>query len=381
MTVKGVLKTVFSLVVLAAIAAFLAWVYVERHKEPSKDTEEKEGEKEASHASVEGGEGALTFDQAAQARCGIGIETLKPATHRQEIKVYGTVQALDGLLDLRKSLLDLRKNLVDLQNSRAAALAQVERAKVDLELSKKEYERLKALHTDNQNVSDKAVQATEAAWRTNEVNLSAAQESCSAAQKALEIAQQGLAHLEDSARQQWGDVLTKWLFDSAPQLARILQGQEVLILVTLPLDAPVDLAPPTARIQTAVGTFASVQLVTVSPRVDPRLQGQSLFYTAPAPTPGLTPGMNFTAYLPQGTELKGVMVPKEAIVLWQGKAWVYVRKDTGHFARRETATDVPAAEGWFVTQGLAPGDSIVVKGAQLLLSEEFRSQIKETEGG
>ena len=89
--------------------------------------------------------------------------------------------------------------------------------------------------------------------------------------------------------------------------------------------------------------------------------------------------MNFTAYMPQGSPLKGVLVPKEAIVLWQGRAWVYARKDAGHFVRRETPTDVPTAEGWFVTQGLAPGDQVTVKGAQLLLSEEFRSQIKETE--
>jgi multidrug efflux pump subunit AcrA (membrane-fusion protein) len=89
--------------------------------------------------------------------------------------------------------------------------------------------------------------------------------------------------------------------------------------------------------------------------------------------------MNLTAYLPEGSELKGVLVPKSAVVLWQGKSWVYVRKDADHFVRRETPTDVPTAEGWFVTQGLAPGDQTVVKGAQLLFSEEFRSQIKETE--
>ena len=102
----------------------------------------------------------------------------------------------------------------------------------------------------------------------------------------------------------------------------------------------------------------------------------SFFYLAPARPQGLLPGMNVLAYLPIGPPVQGVMVPAAAVVWWQGKAWVYVQTDPNHFVRRELSTETPVPEGWFVGTGLAAGDSIVVRGAQLLLSEEFRAQIQ-----
>ena len=85
------------------------------------------------------------------------------------------------------------------------------------------------------------------------------------------------------------------------------------------------------------------------------------------------------AYLPIGPTVQGVMIPAAAVVWWQGKAWVYVQTDPNHFVRRELSTETPVPEGWFVGTGLAAGDSIVVRGAQLLLSEEFRAQIQVSE--
>ena len=34
-----------------------------------------------------------------------------------------------------------------------------------------------------------------------------------------------------------------------------------------------------------------------------------------------------------------------------------------------------SGDGWFVSEGVGPSDRIVVSGAQVLLSEEFKSQI------
>ena len=44
-------------------------------------------------------------------------------------------------------------------------------------------------------------------------------------------------------------------------------------------------------------------------------------------------------------------------------------------ARREVALEDPASGGWF-TRSLKPGDKVVTRGAQMLLSEEFKSQIR-----
>lgn len=68
-------------------------------------------------------------------------------------------------------------------------------------------------------------------------------------------------------------------------------------------------------------------------------------------------------------------MPTDAVVWWQGRAWIYVQRDPTLFARRELATDSPVPGGWFIAQGISPDQRVVTKGAQQLLSEEFRAQI------
>lgn len=128
--------------------------------------------------------------------------------------------------------------------------------------------------------------------------------------------------------------------------------------------------------QAGDGTVVPVKLVSPAPRTDPRLQGVSFFYLAPAQTPGLLVGRNLLASLPVGSQAQGVAVPASAVVRWQGKVWVYVQKEAQRFVRREISTETPLKEGWFVGDGLAAGEPIVVDGAQVLLSEELKSQIQ-----
>jgi hypothetical protein len=45
------------------------------------------------------------------------------------------------------------------------------------------------------------------------------------------------------------------------------------------------------------------------------------------------------------------------------------------FARREVALEDPASGGWFTTS-VDADDKVVTRGAQMLLSEEFKSQIR-----
>lgn len=67
-------------------------------------------------------------------------------------------------------------------------------------------------------------------------------------------------------------------------------------------------------------------------------------------------------------------LPASAVVWWQGQSWVYVQPSPGRFTRRAVIVRATNANDLTVT-GLAAGEAIVVRGAQLLLSEEQRSQI------
>jgi hypothetical protein len=68
-------------------------------------------------------------------------------------------------------------------------------------------------------------------------------------------------------------------------------------------------------------------------------------------------------------------VPDSAVVQWEGLAWAYRARGADRFERVRVVTDHPAAGGWVVDGPLAAGDSVVVRGAEELLSEEFRARV------
>ena len=69
------------------------------------------------------------------------------------------------------------------------------------------------------------------------------------------------------------------------------------------------------------------------------------------------------------------MVPDSAIVQWEGLAWTYRWRAAGQFERVRVKTDRPVPGGWLAGPPLGPGDSVVLRGAEELLSEEFRARV------
>jgi membrane fusion protein, multidrug efflux system len=89
-------------------------------------------------------------------------------------------------------------------------------------------------------------------------------------------------------------------------------------------------------------------------------------------------GTRVIARVSAGREtVKGVRVPNEAVVWHAGKSWAYLRQDGETFARYEVSATRDLGDGWFNRAAdLVPGREIVVSGAQLLLSEELKFQIR-----
>ena len=369
------LKIILVVIVLAGIGALLIWGFRQGRKEVAMEKERERPVQAPSRLSVREGEPIVTLDQAAQIKAGIIAQPLKPIIHQEELQAYGSVLELQGLVDLRRTLIDLHKSLVDSRSSFAAAKAQVDKTRASLDATRQQYERSKALYEENRNVSARTFQAAEAAWRFAEANFRAAQEALKASQKSIEAAEEALQALVDSVRQQWGRVIAKWLSDNTPAFEGLVGQQTRLIQITLPSGVKIPSGPRSVRVQTAPEITTSANLVSSSPRTDPRIQGMSFLYLVPAQT-GLLPGMNVTAFLPVGPKVRGIFIPGSAIVWWQGQAWVYVQKGSDRFIRRKISTETPVKGGWFILKGLTAGDRIVVKGSQLLMSEESRSQVQ-----
>ncbi|HEY8795776.1 MAG TPA: HlyD family efflux transporter periplasmic adaptor subunit [Gemmatimonadaceae bacterium] len=80
----------------------------------------------------------------------------------------------------------------------------------------------------------------------------------------------------------------------------------------------------------------------------------------------------------------GVVVPDAAVVQWEGLAWAFVERGPRSYVRERVMTDNPVTGGYIVTSAssrLEPGDLVVTRGAQQLLSEEFRTHVQMSDEG
>ncbi len=343
---KG-LKWLFSAALVLLAAAVLVRTIFLIHHTPAVDKDDQE---EAIHVpsrvSVANGQTTVALDPPTQRRLDVSVSPLRAVnTHRTEAAA-ATVLATQGLVPLR--------------NTYVAAAAQVETARAQLEVSRQEYVRLQALYAQNQNASKKTLEAAQGLLRTNRAGLDAAQKELETAQWAVQ--------------QTWGGAVASWVARNSPALKDVLIQRAVLVQVTLPPGSAFE-DPATVTLSTPSGNTVEASYVSPFPQVDPRIQGVSLLYMARS-YPALEPGMNLTAHLPAGKRLRGILIPQRAVVWWQGQAWIYEQTGPGRYARRLISTDEPLRNGYFVAKGFAPGAEVVTRGAQVLLSEEFRSHIQ-----
>ncbi|ODS89989.1 MAG: hypothetical protein ABS47_08775 [Devosia sp. SCN 66-27] len=343
-------KKPFILLGVGAVVAGLAiWGFVEGRKELALEQEREKPVSVPSRVVAQDGGTALVFDADTQKRADIAVAAVHEVSQRGEIEALATVLPLQELIDLR--------------NAYVATKSQADRAKAPMEASRREYDRVKSLHSDDRNVSDRVLEAAQATWRGDEAADRAAREA--------------LDTVERSARQKWGATLASAVADDALLFRRLSEQREVLLRVAAPAGSSTTKSPATVRLDAGDGTIRTGKLISPSPQADPRIQGPSFFYTAPVD--GLLPGTTLTAYLPAGAERTGGIVPGEAVVWWQGKAWFYAQSAPDRFVRRELTGAMPVEQGWFVP-GLQ-AIRVVVRGAQTLLSEELRAQIQVGEEG
>jgi len=292
----------------------------------------------------------ITIEEETQQHSGIKTDALVVGAHREEIRAYGMV------LDVAR--------LTELSNNYNRAKAEVQTAQAKLSVSRAVFDRATKLFDQTKAISEAQMQSAEAAFVTDQASLAAAQAQ--------------MRSLTAAAYQDWGSVVGKSLVDQSEAVVRLIERQEFLLQITLPPGVPLTTAPATAAVESGKSARTTITFVSPATHIDPKIQGVTLFYAAPAES-GLLPGMNVLAFLPTGKIIDGVAVAASSVVWWQDRAWVYQRTSPDKFVRVEIATDMPAPGGGYIVAGMPAGVEIVSSGAQMLLSEEFRSQIQVDE--
>ena len=283
----------------------------------------------------------VTIDADTQTRLGLATGSPTAADWQPEIKAYG--QVLD------------RAPLGD-------ALLELSRAEIAFDSSHAELERAKVLQAQN-NISQRAYQDSETTYQQN----------FAAAQAAFV-----------KIRQTWGPEIAGLTGDIVlppgtirkpnPQLAALTDSSS-LIRVDLPAGERLPDLKGAVRLVPLAEKVAPVNGICFDrlPVMDPQTQQQSLLCVADGvDAQKLSPGEAVTAYVKTaGNPVSGVVVPASAVIRYQGANWIYVQTGTNRFSRAAITLDKSAENGWFVADGLAATNHIVVTGVQSVLSAEL----------
>ena len=338
--------------VMAIIIAVLSWtlIYFARDELRGEPAGHENEIVTTSGAGMDGGRAVVRVPTESQKASGIATQALKAGRSEAAIEVYGMVMNLQPLAELRGRYL--------------AAAAEARALRAAVAASESEFQRMEMLHRDDRNVSEQALKAAEARYRTELARQAAAE--------------QGAASIRDAMRSAWGEAIAGWASHAdSPTLEALLQQRAFLVQLVLPYDLPksaarrkISVAPARARENARVARF-----VANSPQVDPGLPGETYFYVVDGR--GFRAGMRVAARVGLGgAAVAGVIVPAQAVVWHAGKAWAYVKRDEQTFARHEVSAAEELDGGWFNAGGFRAGDEVVVSGAQLLLSEELKYQIR-----
>lgn len=337
---------------MACIIAILIWalVYYARDEFGAMPEEQEEAIETPSTAGEEQGRAVVRVSPESQEASGITVEALRPGRSEAAAETYGAVMNLQALAEMRGRYL--------------AATAEARALRAVVSAAESEYRRMEMLFKDDRNVSEQSLRSAEGRYRSEQARQAAADQSAAA--------------IRDSLRSMWGEVVAGWATDADSRVMKdLLQQSAFLVQLVLPYDLPraairgkVTVSPVVSRQNSRNARF-----VADSPQVDPALPGETYFYLVEGG--GLRAGMRVQARIGLGGKpVDGVIVPPAAVVWHAGKPWVYVQDDEQTFARHEISVTQELDGGWFDGGGFTVGDQVVVSGAQLLLSEELKYQIR-----
>lgn len=333
-------QTVLVALASAAIGALMAVLVLRSGGKKDAEEKPKEAAPAEERVKVENGETVVTLDAATVAASHIVVAPLAAAEHGNATSTFATVLDAHDLGDARSQL--------------ASARAQTAQAKARVSAADAEVARLRALHADNRNISDRVLQEGEANARAEHANVDAAQVAERAPITSIE--------------QKWGSAIARAFAGSAPWIDDVIANRSVLVAVVSPQQPPERIT-----LQTQDGS-ATATFVAPSTHSDARVQGRSWLYLARGGV--LTPGMSLTATIGRNATQQGALVPHDAVVWTAGRAWLYVETSPNTFARRPIDSSVPMNSGWFVTVPAA-GTRVVVEGSGQLLSEEAKPKVEE----
>lgn len=340
---------IIGLQALLIIVLFWMLVFYGKDEYENYQIEQEEEIESADRVTEEDGISIVNLPPAVQKNSGIQTAKVEPFSYQNEVKSFGTVVPIDTLIDAQASLANLTASLAT--------------AKANQAHHQQQFTRLKALNADGKNVSDLAVQEAAVALKNDE--------------NAIQGFQRQIHNLKASLNLKWGQHLASSASkQQSTLLKRLVNRESMLVKVSLPFHLAEPKKGDSINI-TPLNSSQSIKALYVSDAagVDTNGAGKTYYFSAPAVH--LRTGMRVSVVASAGktATAEGVVIPSTAVVWYAGTPWAYFKEDHDEFVRKPISADIEIDTGWFNT-GFSAESEIVIRGAQLLLSEEFKYLIK-----
>jgi hypothetical protein len=345
------LTLIVALQALIIIVLFWVLIFYGRDEYEAYQTSQEEEINSPSRIIEKAGISIVRLPLATQQNSGIKTAQVKTLEYQGEIKSFGNVVNIDSLIEAKTNYLNLKTN--------------ANLARTNNQQNIQQYQRLKMLNEDDKNVSDLAVQEALAAVNADH-----------ATNKSHELQ---LKNLQNNVQLQWGVELSTLIFDEKlpTHLSNLLNRKNVLIQVSLPLPTANPAKGSTIKITPLNDNNVPIKATYVSPAAtaDTNGFGKTFYYSSPAEQ--LRIGMRVSVELgdAKSNAMNGVIIPSNAVVWYAGTPWAYFKQGQDQFVRKPISADNEVDTGWF-NKNISADSEVVVNGAQLLLSEEFKYLIK-----
>jgi hypothetical protein len=315
----------------ALVGALLTWGWTHRQESGAAggDAEKKvETPKTADKGEVDAG---LALTPEKQAAAGIKVVPALATNTLPTFRVSGRV--IDG-------------------STLSTLLAEVATAQNNLAASASEFNRLKLLYGQNQNISTRTFETAQAAFQRDTSALEGARTRLWSA---------------------WGRKLAE--ADNVHNLASLLTRQDAAVIrLDLPIGSELDHWPDQLKVSTLAdeNTTVPASVIGMDPAADPVTQGRGVFCLIKTTVPPI--GAPMSAWIPQSSSpIEGILIPQSAILRHEGRTIAYLRVGEQSFKRVGFELRCRVGDGWLVEAGdeIKAGASLVVSGGAFLLSEEL----------
>ena len=327
--------------VLLLVCFFLATSPLQSFALDDDDKQDQQPQKFTQH-------GRIKLSLELQKSSGLQTAKVNPSTYQAEFIAQGKAINIQPLLALRNRYQLVSAEKINIQ----AKLTQVEQ----------NFNRQKELY-NNGVTSKRNLQEQDALWQSYQAQLAASDFQNNA--------------IINEANILWGENLTEWALAKKPsELNTLLSQQDKLIQITLPNNKHLPEAIKTIYVAPSGdrSKAQTAQFVSIATQSEIASQGESYYFRTAAKN--ILAGMNVMTWVPESTtHISGAQFPKSALIWYMNQAFVYQKTSTDVFIRRPLLHFTLLADGSYLSEALNPEDEIVIQGAQMLLSEEFKGQI------